>query len=168
MLVFGPFSGVSPYFDAIYNLSSLTQAVPRLPGLIPDSIPNIHGPFVDEKDFDMWYYNYILNNPIPFKSMMTILMSVYEGNKTYVCIGDYLSDPYISIINESFMKVIQQRYGIKYSIINTISDLEYIQKDGSDFDSNEGLSAFDDDRNEFLQMQMEEYISQNGTGGLDI
>ena len=165
MLIFGPYNAIDyGYVEAIYNLSSLTQEVPRLPGLIPA----INGPIIDEKDFDMWYYGYILNNPIPFRSMMAILMSVYQGAITYVCISDYMSDPYMSVINESFMKVIQQRYGIKYSIVNTLDDFEYIQKDGSDFDSNEGLKTFDEDRMEYLQMNMEEYISINGTKGLDL
>ena len=165
MLIFGPYNAIQyPYVQMVFNLSSLTQDIPRLPGLIPP----INGHIVDEKDFDMWYYNYVLNNPEPFKSMMSILLSMYDGYITYVCIGEYIMDPYMSIINESFMKILQQRYGIKYSIVNEINDYDYIQKDGSDFDNNEGLQTFDEDRMEYLQMTMEEYISINGTKGLDL
>ena len=109
-----------------------------------------------------------MNNSEPFKSMMSILLSIYDGYITYVCIGEYIMDPYMSIINESFMKILQQRYGIKYSIVNELNDYDYIQKDGSDFDNNEGLQTFDEDRMEYLQMTMEEYISINGTKGLEL
>lgn len=165
MLIFGPYNAIQyPYVQMVFNLSSLTQDIPRLPGLIPP----INGPIIDEKDFDMWYYNYVLNNPEPFKSMMSILLSMYDGYITYVCIGEYIMDSYMSIINESFMKILQQRYGIKYSIVNELGDYDYIQKDGSDFDNNEGLQTFDEDRMEYLQITMEEYISINGTKGLDL
>ena len=53
MLIFGPYNAIDyGYVEAIYNLSSLTQEVPRLPGIITA----INGPIIDEKDFDMWYY----------------------------------------------------------------------------------------------------------------
>ena len=125
MLIFGPYNAIQyPYVQMVFNLSSLTQDIPRLPGLIPP----INGLIIDEKDFDMWYYNYVLNNPEPFKSMMSILLSMYDGYITYVCIGEYIMDPYMSIINESFMKILQQRYGIKYSIVNEINDTSIEEK----------------------------------------
>ena len=159
MLVFGPYSAIPQDENfMVFNMSSLTQAIPRLPGLIVSSnmVPQIGGEF--ERSFDLWYYEYVLNNPEPCSSLMAILQALYDGHKVYVCISDYESDPFMSVINESFMKIIQVRYDIKYSVINAVSDYDYIDKDGCDFMSVTGINNFDQDRKRYLELSLEEKI----------
>lgn len=164
MLVFGPFrSAPKDGSFVIFNLSSSTQVIPRLPGLF--IVPNIQNAnSLDEREqiewnFDNWYYEYILNDPIACSSLMTILNSLYEGNNVYVCISEYSWDPIIAMVNESFMKIIQTRYDIKYSIINEPEDILYIPKDGCDFASVYGITNFDQDKNRFMQLNEEQRIS---------
>lgn len=161
MLVFGP-SSAMPIDQGfmIYNLSSLYEGIPRLPGLI---FP-VTQPIYDEYAFDMWYYGYVLNDPIAFSSLMTIMISLYNTGKVYVCISDYMSDSTISLFNESFMKIIQQRYFVNCNIINDASDLEYIPKDGCDFMTSEGLQNFDQDKQRHIFEQVQNAV-RTGTGG---
>lgn len=164
MLVFGPFSAIPRDEEfVIYNFSS-PACIPRLPGLFV--IPTYDNQTDDEdgqleKSFDMWYYNYILENPIACSSLMNILNSLYNGNNVYICIGNY-SDGFINVLNESFMKMIQCRYDIKYYIVNEIQDFQDIRKDGCDFMSVQGIITFDNDRKRFLQLMEEERLLRGG------
>lgn len=155
MLVFGPYDilrNITGDF-VVFNLSSQTQDIQRLPGLMID----INGPINDEKEFDIWYYDYIMNNIVPFTSLMNVLMTLYDGNNVYICIGEYSYDRIIAMINESFMKLIQQRYDIKYYIINSAEDYYSIENgnDGCAFNSIEGIMNFDKDKETFVLMQTE-------------
>ena len=155
MLVFGPYRCIPSDRElVIFNLSSLNQNIPRLPGLIP----LISTPIYDEKDFDMWYYDYVLNDPVACTSLMSVLGSLYETSNVYVCISEYSSDDFMSMINESFMKIIQQRYDIEYYIVNELSDWNYIDDTGCDFRSVRGINTFDEDKNRFLLLREEKLI----------
>lgn len=169
MLVFGPYGAIPRNENFIvYNLSSPTEAIPRLPGLfIQPGVPVSYQPELDqnemvEKSFDMWYYDYVLNDPTACASLMQILTSLYEGNKVYICIADYINVPVITMLNESFMKMIQARYDIKYSIINNQEDYLYIDSDGCDFMSVNGIYNFDNDRKRFMQLTEEQRILFGG------
>ena len=170
MLVFGPFHagpGVDQGFR-MFNLSSPTEYIPKLPGLFvlpPDKkfYPSIEVAEQAEKTFDTWYYNYVLNDPQASMSLMMVLDALYEGNKVYVCIESYdgSRNDYISTLNESFMKIIQTRYDIKYSIINTRDDLNYIPQDGCDFMSVAGIQQFDEDKKRWMMLNVESQIINN-------
>ena len=167
MLVFGPFRSMPKDESFIaFNLSSSTQVIPRLPGLF--ILPNMQGATSLEQreqmewNFDTWYYDYVLNDPIACSSLMMILSALYEGKNVYICISEYSSDPIIAMLNESFMKLIQTRYDIKYSIINDPEDIMYIPKDGCEFASVMGIMNFDQDKNRFMQLGEEQRISSGG------
>ena len=66
------------------------------------------------------------------------------------------------MINESFMKMIQVRYGIKYCIINEPEDFIYIDKDGCDFMTVAGIQTFDADRKRFMQVSEEQRLMHGG------
>lgn len=158
MLIFGPYRSIPKDEQfVVFNLSSQTQVIPRLLGLIVDPGYPIIGDEM-EKQFDMQYYNYVLNDVTAFSSLMSILTALYDGNKVYVCIAEYSSDPFMSLINESFMKIIQTRYDIKYSIINEPEDYFYLDPDGCDFMSATGITTFDQDRNRFIQLSEEQRL----------
>ena len=172
MLIFGPYRSI-PQDDSfvVYNLSSPTQAIPRLPGLFitPDQ-PLVQAGMDDgtfEKAFDMWYYDYVLNDPTACSSLMTVLSSLYQGLHVYICIADNLSGGIINMINESFMKMIQARYGIKYSIINEPEDYLYVDRDGCDFMTVDGIQTFDADRKQFMQVSEEQRIMHGGSVNCD-
>ena len=137
MLVFGPFRAIPRNSDfTVFNLSSPTQYIEKLPGLFvnpPDKslYPSVEMGEQVERSFDAWYYNYVLNDPTACSSLMAILTALYDGRHVYVCIADYINADYVSILNESFMKLIQTRYDIKYSIINNAEDINYIPQDAT-------------------------------------
>ena len=166
MLIFGPYRSI-PQDDnfVVYNLSSPTQAIPRLPGLFitPDQPISYVDDGTYEKAFDMWYYDYVLNDPTACSSRRTVLTSLYNGNYVYICIADNLSGGIINMVNESFMKMIQVRYGIKYSIINEPEDFLYINRDGCDFMTVNGIQTFDADRKQYMQVAEEQRIMHGGT-----
>lgn len=167
MLVFGPFRAIPKDSNfTVFNLSSPVEFIDKLPGLFvspPDVslYPTLENIEQSEKSFDIWYYNYILNDPIAHSSLMMILTKLYEGNNVYICIGDYSYENYISILNESFMKIIQTRYDIKYSIVNDTEDINYIPIDGCDFMSVAGIQNFDADRKQYMISSVENQIVTN-------
>lgn len=161
MLVFGSYRNIPKDNKfVIFNFSSLTQVIPQLPGLYPDIYATIN----DEREFDTWYYDYIFNNPEAFSSLMQILMALYDYGNVYICIGEFSYDNNISVVNESFMKVLQQRYGLKYYIINNIEDLDYISYDGCDFTTVEGIQNFDHDKEQYMIYQTEGNILSSRVG----
>lgn len=167
MLIFGPYRSIPRDENFIvYNLSSPTQAIQRLPGLfITPNQPIVQGGADDgtfEKAFDMWYYDYVLNDPTACSSLMMVLTSLYQGSHVYVCISDNITTGIINMLNESFMKLIQTRYGIKYSIINEPEDYQYVDKDGCDFLTVAGIQTFDSDRKQYTQMSEEQRLMYGG------
>ena len=68
MLVFGPFRAIPRNSDfTVFNLSSPTQYIEKLPGLFvnpPDKslYPSVEMGEQVERSFDVWYYNYVLND----------------------------------------------------------------------------------------------------------
>lgn len=153
MLVFGPYRALPDPAEeyVIFNMTSFNEDIPRLPGLIVD-LPEA----VSQSDdvalaFDMWYYDYITSkNLVAFSSMMTILMALYNNGKVYVCISDYV-DSFLNTINESFIKILQQRYGLRCTRINVNEDWENLEQYGSDFTTYGGLDVFDDDRDKYIK-----------------
>lgn len=165
MLIFGPYRAIPDNTFTVFNLSSQNQAIERLPGLlmIPNYATSItQDPTGYEYQFDLWYYDYVLNDPIACSSLMSILDCIYNGQKVYICISEYSYDNGISMVNESFMKLIQTRYDIKYSIINDPEDYFYISHDGCDFMTVQGIVTFDEDRKRFLQICEENKIVAGG------
>ena len=73
---------------------------------------------------------------------MLIMYAVYEGHDVYLCASNI---DMVQPLNESFIKFIQQRYGINCYIINTVEDMECVRDFGSGF-SIEGIGNFDIDK----------------------
>ena len=86
----------------------------------------------------------------------------YNGDNVYVCISDTFSNGIVNMVNESFMKMIQARYGIKYAIINEPEDYLYLNWDGCDFMTVDGIQTFDADRKQFIQITEEQRILGGG------
>ena len=101
----------------------------------------------DEKEFDIMYANYIINNDNAFIDLMKIIYDEYDsGNIDPICIlveRDEIRD----CLTESLIKFIQQRYGINSYLINTVEDREY--REPSSFDIT-GLYNLDQDKERFV------------------
>lgn len=175
MLIFGPgncTSRLDPMVPwIILNLTGMyTGAGGNLIGLypapqqlgFPETMYSDWGEV--SKDIDIRYYNYVMNNPSVFSELMFIISNAVNAN-VFICISDIKSDPYISCINESLMKLIQVRYNFKYYIVNDPSDFDEIVCDGCEFGSVQGIQMYDHDRDAWI-LNSETARIQMG-GGVD-
>ena len=127
MLAFGPYGAMPDPSEgyAIFNITSFNEQLLRLPGIIVDLPEAVQYSDDVALAFDKWYYEYMVTNPVAFGSMMTILMTLYNESRVYVCISDYV-DSFINTINESFIKILQQRYGLRCVRVNVVQTLRHI------------------------------------------
>lgn len=149
MIIMGDPRCIPNYMDGlmIFNYSSPVESIPRL-NLMP---PQYN--FNSEVDFDMWYANWLLNDKVAFHDMMLVVYAVYSGYNVYLC-ASYLD--IFDAINESFMKFLQQRYGLKCYVVKSPEDLECIHDDGCPF-TIEGLANLDMDKD---RISIEAYQSK--------
>lgn len=142
MLIFGPYNCIPYSRDiVVYNYSSLTEHIPRMGLLVPPDVVQNMG----EYELDVVYYNYIMNNDDLFILFMNIILPIYSGSDVYVCISKFGYNDYTNNMNESLIKMIQQRYGYNAAVINDISDLDYITPEDFSF-SIQGLHNLDEDK----------------------
>lgn len=121
----------------IFNLSSLLEGFERVNLLPPFKLDRY------DRDFDIMYANYILENDNIFYEFMKIMMSLYYGLDTLILVN---KDDLYEYVNESLIKFIQQRYGIITNVINVKEDWEYVQE--SEF-TIQGLFNMDKDKERF-------------------
>lgn len=129
----------------IYNFSSLKEVGIPLYVIPPNNLCAIN-----EYDFDCKYAQYIMMNDQIFYNMMCMLMDLYNGQDVFMLIADEYDsffDNNVSswniILVESFLKFIQQRYGINATLIESEEDLNTMEfTEFSDF----GIMNFDEDK----------------------
>jgi len=117
MLIIGDHECVgylSPHIK-IYNVSSLLEGYVKL-NILPYSVR-----YSDEKEFDLEYALYILENDNVFFDMMKIIYNLYIGNDVYLLVT---IDQFSEIVTESLLKFIQQRYGYIGNRVNEPEDFE--------------------------------------------
>lgn len=120
----------------VLNLSSLVEGFPRV-----HLVPSVTATYDDDKQFDIAYANYIFSNDQLFMEFMKIIYPLYMGQDVFLLVSR--SENTHDIITESLCKLIQQRYGYNYQLINDSSDIDYY--DESNF-SLYGLQALDMDK----------------------
>lgn len=101
----------------VYNLTSMREGMTNLRLLIP---PNIIGRFTD-REFDIAYADYIMNNDNIFCEFFQIIYNLYIGNDVFILASE---EDWSENILESLLKLIQQRYG--YNSVRIDSDDDYI------------------------------------------
>lgn len=121
----------------IFNLSSLLEGFERVNILPPFKLDRY------DRDFDIMYANYLLENDNVFYEFMKIPMALYYGLDVILLVDR--QDLY-EYVNESLMKFIQQRYGIVTNIVNNKEDWGYVQESGF---SLQGLYNVDQDKERF-------------------
>ena len=140
----------------IYNLSSLREGFNTLRLLIP---PNEIGRFTD-RDFDIAYANYILNNDAVFCEFFQIIYNLYLGYDVFILAS---SEDWSENILESLLKLIQQRYG--YNAVRIDSDDDYIFARNNmtfDFDPRFGIYNLDQDKERFSYLIENFRLANNG------
>lgn len=145
MLMYGDSSNIINT-GQIFNITSLINGYNRLDLLYPP-----YG-FIrsDNRDFDMSYYNYIMNNDNVFVQFFNIVYNLYLGNDVYLIIS--MDNWSINII-EAILKIIQQRYGYDGVLINDYSDYLYFSNSKTfGFDNGFGLMNLDKDLDRYIYL----------------
>jgi hypothetical protein len=145
MLFYGNSSNVVG--DIVYNISSMNENYFRLATLQP---PNNIG-YLTDRDFDIAYANYILQNDIPFYQFFMIIYPLYMGKDVYLISGD---ENWNENLIESILKLIQQRYGYEGFQITSQEDYLFLSSRTSDFDPGYGLINLDQDKNRFFNLDI--------------
>ena len=120
----------------VLNLSSLIEGFQRV-YLVP-SFPTMYN---NDKEFDLAYANYIFSNDYIFMEFMKIIYPLYIGNDVFLLVSR--NENTYDIMTESLCKLIQQRYGYNYQLLNTKEDIDYY--DDSNF-SLAGIQTLDQDK----------------------
>jgi hypothetical protein len=119
----------------VYNFMSTMEGLEKIE-LLPPPVQQ-----TDDFNYDLYYANWLMNDPVGFRNLMKIIYEEYSGISIFLAVNMDL----IGNIAESFMKFIQQRYGINCYIINDQYDLMYAMDSGTSF-SMEGLANLDMDK----------------------
>lgn len=154
--------GYIPQDFKIYNFSSLKEiGIPM--NLFP---PNNLGA-INEYDFDCKYAQYIMCNDFVFCSLMNFIMDLYSNQNIFILISDE-SDSFFNpdvgswsaMLIESFLKFIQQRYGLNATYIESSDDIN-ISEDAefSDF----GIFNLDEDKERWSYIVEYNRILNGGT-----
>ena len=108
----------------VFNFSCLKEiGIPM--NLLP---PNNLGA-IDEYDFDCRYANYLMMYDAVFFNMMNFIITLYANENVFILI-DSQEDSFFSygsswsaILIESFLKFVQQRYGLNATLVNNEEDI---------------------------------------------
>ena len=120
----------------VYNYLTTMEGLQKL-NLLPPPIDQDTSGF----DFDVYYANWLMNDTSAFRDLMLIMYDFYSGYNVYLA----ANLEFVGNIAESFVKFIQQRYGVNCYIINTLEDMQYAVDTGAGF-SMEGIGNFDLDK----------------------
>ena len=115
-LMYGKANLIKPGYQ-VFNFSGLIEDVAQLRLLPFDNL----GAF-DELDFDKKYAQWILYDDNRFVSMFGMILTLANGNPVYLITNE---DSWSMSLIESFMKLLQVRYGITGTYIQTEEDVEY-------------------------------------------
>ena len=130
----------------VLNLSSLAEGFERV-----HLVPSISASYNDDKQFDIDYANYIFSNDLIFMEFMKIVYPLYIGADVFLLVSR--NENTHDIITESLCKLIQQRYGYNYQLLNDKDDIDYY--DDSNFNIY-GIQTFDIDKERMTYLAVEQ------------
>lgn len=141
MLVIGPPKAIIPIVSnsfqfVVYNLSS-NYVNPSIPQLNLMRIARLD---YTSRDVDNQFYNIIMTNDMYFCELMKIMIPLYQGKDVALMV--YREEDFFDPYTETVGKVIQQRYGYNYQLINEYEDFN--EFDTSSFNIN-GVFYLDQD-----------------------
>lgn len=133
----------------IFNLCSMSEKGEGLFSLIPLFTSNMYDP-EREKEFDLAYANYIMNEDNAFMDLMKIIYPEYANSSENIIIYIMVNFDEIRVtVIESLVKFIQQRYGINCNIIYDPMDWEAVVP--SEFHIT-GLYNLDQDKERYSEL----------------
>lgn len=150
-LMYGKASLIQPGYQ-VFNYSGLTENVAQLRLLPFDNL----GAF-DERDFDMKYAQWILSDDNRFVSMFGMILTLANGNPVYLITNE---DTWSMSLIESFMKLLQVRYGITGTLVQTEEDIECAGE--TDFNPYYGIRFYDEDYNRFMILEEQFRLIRGG------
>lgn len=151
MLLFGDTRCLEKYLSItkgstiVLNFSSITEKYPVL-----DILPKERFDIDDSQQFDIAFADYIMSNDYRFCQFFNIPLGLYYSYDVFVLIS---RNDFFDILNESLMKLIQQRYGYVINEINTEEDLDYLVEGSF---SIQGLYNLDLDNKRHLSLTVKE------------
>lgn len=130
----------------VVNLNSMKEGYPRFAYLVP---PNNMG-YCTGRDFDIAYYNYIIQNDVVFTEFFSIIYELYANNCDVFILIDENMD-WAENIAESLFKAIQQRYGYNAIKVETEEDYLYFKNNTqeSQFNQEWGIYNLDIDKERY-------------------
>ena len=148
MLLVGDIRCLPDYKEkfVILNLSSLAEGYERV-----HLVPSISARYNDDKQFDIDYANYIFSNDLIFMEFMKIVYPLYIGADVFLLVSR--NENTHDIITESLCKLIQQRYGYNYQLLNNKDDIDYY--DDSNFNIY-GIQTFDMDKERMTYLAVQQ------------
>lgn len=161
-LFYGKYSALQyiPNTFKVFNFSSFKEIGIAM-NLMP---PNTLGA-INEYDFDCRYAQYLISVDQAFYNMMNLIMSIYNNEDVFILINDeedsfFGSDSnWSAILIESFLKFIQQRYGLNATYIQSSDDVSMANVvDFSDY----GVMNLDIDKERWSMMTEYNRIVING------
>lgn len=151
MIIFGSPNVILPiinrynnYYDfTIFNLSSniVDNSIKRL------NIQYMQGIDFSQKDTDIIYANNIIQNDMYFVEFMQIIIALKGGRNVAILV--YREEDLFDPFTETLAKLIQQRYGYNYQILNCVEDFN--EWDDSNFDIN-GIFMADRDTDRYISI----------------
>lgn len=123
-LVFGDYNSLdityipNPENLVILNFNSFMEGYERLNLLPPFGLE------YGDKNFDIMYANYIIQNDTPFMELMKVIMPLYYGKDVFIL---STKGNVYEFVTESLQKFIQQRYSLISYTVNEPSDWEFVE-----------------------------------------
>lgn len=140
MLFYGNAKNIQDQCEVL-NFTSYIEGYRRLYIIPPNSLGAS-----SEYNFDVLYMQYIMSNDLIFCEFFTIIYSLYTGKDVYLIVSD--EEDWAETLNESLLKLIQQRYGYNAIRVNSIDDI--IFSDPGEFDSSYGIYNLDEDLERYI------------------
>lgn len=139
MIVFGRCNTIPEKFIPV-NFTGMNETIQRI------SVIGLENIDINNPEFDKAFASIMINNDDNFLSLFNIIQLLYSGENIFICIS---TGNILDCLNESLAKLIQQRYGYNYQMINEINDIDWY--DDANF-SVLGLYNFDLDRDRYIHI----------------
>lgn len=130
----------------VFGFNTLLENVVNL-NLIP---PNTLGA-INEYDFDIKYFQYVMGDDMNFIRMFGIPIAMFNGYDIFIISDKYsMNSSWEENLIESFLKILQTRYGFMACLVNSPEDYEYASE--TDFDLRYGVQNMDYDYKRYVEI----------------
>jgi len=129
----------------VLGFNTLYEGVIQLDLLPPNNLGAIN-----EYDFDLRYFQYILGDDYRFLQLFLIPLYMFNGYDVFIISDKYIpNSTWEDNLIESFLKILQSRYGFVACLINTPED--FMNAEDTDFDLRFGVQNMDGDYKRYVQ-----------------